>query len=441
MSERFHPLRQLCLAIAAVAALAVVSGALRHHASIWQPAAIVLAVSVAIGIGAVPPLRGYQFTLWIVAAVVSAMIFPAAFLNWGPVNLRNKWLILIVIQLVMFGMGTQMSIRDFAGVVRMPRGVIIGIIGQLTIMPLVGYALTKLFDFPPEIAAGVILIGACSSGLASNVITYLARANLPLSVTLSMLGTVMAPLATPMWMKLLAGEYVPIDFFAMMMDIVRIVLVPVGAAMLHDYLKFARPGGRAVVYVAGVLGAAYLAVLAYGALGFGIAQTVAAFLASAFVGGIVYHGLTRLLPALDRAMPLLSMAGIIYFTTITTAAGRNNLMAVGAMLFVAAVLHNGFGYCLGYSFARLCGLNRTDARTLAIEVGMQNGGMAGGIAAGMGKLGTVGLAAAIFSPWMNVSGSILANYWRRRIPRDEPVEPEARGFEVTPVASDVVRPT
>jgi BASS family bile acid:Na+ symporter len=312
-------------------------------------------------------------------------------------------------------------------------------------MPLVGYGLTKLFHFPPEIAAGVVLIGACSSGLASNVITYLARANLPLSVTLSMLGTVMAPLATPMWMKLLAGEYVPIDFFDMMMSVVKIVLVPVGAAMLHDYLKFATPAGRRAVFFAGGLGVGYLAMLVSGTFGFGTPQTVVAFLASAVVAGIVYHYMTIALPALDRAMPLLSMAGIIYFTAITTAVGRDNLLAVGAMLFVAAILHNGFGYMLGYGFARLCGLNRTDARTLAIEVGMQNGGMAGGIAADMGKLGTVGLAAAIFSPWMNVSGSILANYWRRRLPKDLPSaeaaeDDNARGFEVTPVNADVVRP-
>ena len=422
--------RRLCLVLAGAGAIALLVGVAAANPAVWRTAAVVAAVSMAVGVGAIPALRGYQFTLWIVAAVVTGMMFPAAVLGGGFVDLKNKWLILLVIQLVMFGMGTQMSIRDFAGVVLMPKGVIIGILGQLTIMPLVGYGLTKLFHFPPEIAAGVILIGACSSGLASNVITYLARANLPLSVTLSMLGTVMAPLATPMWMKLLAGEYVPIDFFGMMMDIVKIVLVPVGAAMLHDYLKFATPGARRGIWMAGAIGAAYLVWLALRGGTGDVALTVVAFLASAIVAGIIYHELTRQLPWLDRAMPLASMAGIIYFTAITTAVGRDNLLAVGAMLFVAAVLHNGFGYMLGYSFARLCGLNRTDARTLAIEVGMQNGGMAGGIAAGMGKLGTVGLAAAIFSPWMNVSGSILANSWRRR-PVDEPVAAES-GMPIEP---------
>jgi predicted Na+-dependent transporter len=414
-------LRQLCLVLAAIAAVGLAVGFTFGQPIVSQASAVVLAVGIAIGAGAIPVLRGYQYTFWIVAAVVSAMVFPGAFLRWGPVDLRNKWLVLIVIQLVMFGMGTQMSIRDFAGVVLMPRGVIIGILGQLTIMPLVGYALTRIFNFPPEIAAGVVLIGACSSGLASNVITYLARANLPLSVTLSMLGTVMAPLVTPLWMKLLAGAYVPIDFFKMMMDIVQIVLVPVGAAMLHDYLKFASPRARRGVLFIGVAGAAWLVFVALVDSQLPpTLVTILAFIASAFVAGIVYHGLTRLLPRLDRVMPMASMFGIVYFTAITTAAGRDNLLAVGALLFLAAVLHNAFGYALGYGLARLTGLNRTDARTLAIEVGLQNGGMAGGIANGMGKLGTVGLAAAIFSPWMNVSGSILANYWRRR-PVDEPI--------------------
>ena len=113
-------------------------------------------------------------------------------------------------------------------------------------------------------------------------------------------------------------------------------------------------------------------------------------------------------------MPLLSMFGIIFFTAITTAAGRDNLLQVGGLLFLAAAIHNASGYVLGYWLSRALGLDRTSARTVAFEVGLQNGGMASGLASEMGKLGTVGLAAAVFSPWMNITGSILANYWRRR---------------------------
>jgi BASS family bile acid:Na+ symporter len=113
-------------------------------------------------------------------------------------------------------------------------------------------------------------------------------------------------------------------------------------------------------------------------------------------------------------MPVASMAGIVYFTTVTTAAGRDNLLRVGALLFVAAALHNAAGYFFGYWLRRAAGLDKNSARSVAFEVGLQNGGMASGLAGAMGKLGTVGLAAAIFSPWMNISGSILENHWRKR---------------------------
>jgi BASS family bile acid:Na+ symporter len=140
----------------------------------------------------------------------------------------------------------------------------------------------------------------------------------------------------------------------------------------------------------------------------------AGFLLGAVVVAIGYHSLAARLPALDRRMPLASMFGIIYFTAVTTAAGRENLMQVGGLLFLAAAIHNAMGYPLGYWLSRALGMDRAAARTVAFEVGLQNGGMASGLAGAMGKLGTVGLAAAVFSPWMNVSGSILANYWRKR---------------------------
>jgi BASS family bile acid:Na+ symporter len=108
------------------------------------------------------------------------------------------------------------------------------------------------------------------------------------------------------------------------------------------------------------------------------------------------------------------MFGIIYFTTVTTAAGRDNLLKVGLLLFLASVIHNAAGYFFGYWLSRLFGMDKNSSRTIAFEVGLQNGGMASGLAGSMGKLGTVGLAAAVFSPWMNISGSILANYWRKR---------------------------
>jgi BASS family bile acid:Na+ symporter len=118
-------------------------------------------------------------------------------------------------------------------------------------------------------------------------------------------------------------------------------------------------------------------------------------------------------------MPYFSMFGIIYFTLVTTAAGRDNLLQIGFLLFLVAILHNGAGYFFGYYLSRICGLDKNSSRTIAFEVGLQNGGMASGLAGAMGKLATVGLASAVFSPWMNVSGSLLANYWRKKAEVEE----------------------
>ena len=113
-------------------------------------------------------------------------------------------------------------------------------------------------------------------------------------------------------------------------------------------------------------------------------------------------------------MPTLAIVGILYVTAMTTASGRDNLLKVGALLFLASMLHNLAGYLFGYFLSRGAGLDKNSARSIAFEVGLQNGGMASGLASAMGKLGTVGLAAAIFIPWMNISGSVLANYWSKR---------------------------
>jgi BASS family bile acid:Na+ symporter len=391
--------------------------------SFWQPALVIFALALAVGLRFIPKLRGYQFTAWIIVAVVAGMIYPAQLLNVGGFDLRNKWLLLFIVQAVMFGMGTQMKLADFKGVAQMPHAVAIGVVGQFTIMPLVGFGLTKIFHFEPEIAAGIILIGSCSAGLASNVMAYIAKANLALSITMTSVTTALAPIMTPLWMKLLAGELVEVKPFHMMMEIVKMVIVPIGAALLHDYLTFAKPRGRRVVYGTAATGMVWLAFIAFGGWGWFKVNVsaevlpwigVVGFGCAAVIAGVIYHHATQVLTVLPKLMPIASMFGIVYFTTVTTAAGRDNLLQIGGLLFLAAMLHNTFGYVFGYGLARLARLDIASARTVAFEVGLQNGGMASGIAGSLGKLGTMGLAAAIFSPWMNISGSMLANYWRNR---------------------------
>jgi len=348
-----------CLGLSALCLLGVLICWIAKAPAACRGLAVVCPIMLAIGLSGFPSLKGFRFTICIVGAVVAAMLFPERFLTIGEINLRDRRLILLIVQLVMFGMGTQMSVKDFLGVAKMPKAVIIGITCQFTIMPLVGFALAKTLGFPPEIGAGIILIGSCSSGLASNVMAYMAGANLALSVTLTAVAQLLAPLLTPMWMKLLASEMVEVQFFTMMKNIILMVLLPIIVAMIYNALRKDR------------------------------------------------------LKRLHSFMPVLSMSGIIYFTAVTTAAGRDHLLKIGALLFVAAILHNTIGYILGYWATRLCGMDKDACRTIAIEVGLQNGGMASGLAGAMGKLATVGLAPAIFSPWMNVSGSVLANYWRR----------------------------
>ena len=389
---------------------------------LWIPASVCLAVSLAIGIGAIAALKNYQYTAWIIVAVVAAMAYPNAFLKLGPIDLRNKWLILVIVQMVMFGMGIQMSIRDFSGLATTGKGVLIGLLCHFSIMPLMGFMLTRIFHFDPEIAAGIILIGSCSSGLASNVMVYLARANLALSVTVTAMATLVAPFLTPLLMRLLAGTLIEVKFISMMMEIIKIVIVPIGAAFLHDYLKRASATGKRNTYIIAVMCVLWLAgqvMGVWGWLSFNLtpdalqSAQIFNFFTGAFIAGCTYHLLYSRNKNIDKYIPYLSMFGIVYFTTVTTAAGRDNLLHVGLLLFMVAVIHNGAGYFFGYWLSRLFKLDKSSARTIAFEVGLQNGGMASGLAGTMGKLATVGLASAVFSPWMNISGSILANYWRR----------------------------
>jgi BASS family bile acid:Na+ symporter len=424
-------LQKICLGISIIAVIALLMGLFMANPAVWQPSAVTLAVSFAIGIGCLSALKNYQYTAWIIVAVVAAMVYPHAFLKWGPVDLRNKWLILVIVQMVMFGMGIQMSIRDFSGLASTGKGVLIGLACHFSIMPLMGFLLTRIFHFEPEIAAGIILIGSCSSGLASNVMVYLARANLVLSVTVTAMATLAAPFLTPLLMRLLAGTLIEVKFVNMMMEIIKIVIVPIGAAFVHDYLKRASPKDKRNTAIIAMACMAWL-ICQYFFLWNVFSKhcsdpalqsvSVFNFLTGAFIVGWAYHQLYSRFPKIDAYIPYLSMFGIVYFTTVTTAAGRDNLLNVGLLLFLASVIHNGAGYFFGYWLSRLFKLDKNSARTIAFEVGLQNGGMASGLAGTMGKLATVGLAAAVFSPWMNISGSILANYWRKRPVEDKIIQ-------------------
>jgi len=358
--------RKKALLLYGIAAVALILFIIFHFSdqqniSGWM--LVLLFFSIAVAFRSNQFLKGLSFTMIILAMVCAAMYHPAYFKSYG--DFKFSVLIIPLLQIIMFGMGTELSIKDFANVVKMPGGIIVGVTGHYIIMPLVGFSVAHLFNFPKEIAAGIILVGCCPSGLASNVMAYLANANLALSVSVTTISTLLAPLLTPLLMRLLGGNFVDINFWAMAWDITKIVILPVAAGLAFHYLL----RGKA--------------------------------------------------KWLDKAMPLLSMAGIALIIVVITAAGRDNLLKVGVLLIIATILHNLAGYFFGYWSGRVLRFPERDCRTIALEVGMQNAGLASGLALSMDKLATAGLAPAIFGPVMNISGSSLASWWHNHSPAEE----------------------
>src|SRR5690606_19828155 len=178
----------------------------------------------------VASLKGYVYTVMIFGVVALGMYYPQYFIQVGDFKLTG--LITPLIQIIMFGMGTSMSAKDFVSVFKTPKSVLIGVSAQYIIMPLSGFSLALVSDLPAEIAAGIVLIGCSPSGMASNVMAYLAKANLALSLTITSIATLLAPFVTPLLMKLLAGEFIEIDVLAMTWSIVKMIIIPIGAGLL-----------------------------------------------------------------------------------------------------------------------------------------------------------------------------------------------------------------
>ena len=287
--------------------------------------------------------------------VVLALLMPA------PFAAIDLWVINPMLGLIMFGMGMTLSPQDFRIVFSRPKDVIIGCAAQFTVMPLLAWVLSWLFDLPPELALGVILVGCCPGGTASNVITYLAKGDLALSVGMTATSTVLAPLMTPLLTWLMAGKFVDVDAVAMLMSIVYVVIGPIAAGFLiQRYMpRFTR---WAVAY----------------------------------------------LPAFSSLMIALLVAIIV---------GHNagQLLKGGMVVVLVVILHNIGGFTLGYVLGRLLGLSDDKRKAISIEVGMQNSGLASSLA-------TIHFAAypmavvpgAIFSVWHNVCGAFVAKLFASR---------------------------
>lgn len=294
---------------------------------------------------------GRTFAIWVILFAVLGFVLPDTFRQLTP------WIVTLL-GVIMFGMGLTISARDFQEVARRPLDVGLGVAAQFLIMPLLAVALTRIIPMPPEVAAGVILVGCCPGGTSSNVMTYLARGDVALSVACTSVATLLAPIVTPFLVLTFASEYLPVDAWAMFLSIVKVVLVPL-------------------------------------ALGFAAQRLVPGFVRAAV-----------------PVLPLVSVGGIVLIVAAVVGASKGAIVQSGLLIFAVVVLHNGLGYLIGYGAARACGLSLAKRKAIAIEVGMQNSGLGAALAtAYFSPLAAV--PSAIFSVWHNISGALTANWMSR----------------------------
>lgn len=259
---------------------------------------------------------------------------------------------------VMFGMGLTLKGEDFREVGRHPARVIIGVLAQFIIMPGLAWVLCKVLALPDEIAVGVILVGCCPGGTASNVMTWLSRGDVALSVAITSTTTLLAPLVTPALVWLLASAWLPVSFSAMFMSILQVVLLPIALSLIVQRML----GGRTQMAV--------------------------------------------------DVLPLVSVVSIVVIIAAVVAASQAKIAESGLLILAVVMLHNGLGLLLGYLTGRLSGMPLAQRKALAIEVGMQNSGLGAALAsAHFSPLAAV--PSALFSVWHNLSGSVLAACFRR----------------------------
>jgi BASS family bile acid:Na+ symporter len=295
---------------------------------------------------------GKTFSLWVLLFAALGFFVPQAFVGY------KSW-IAPLLGIVMFGMGLTLSTEDFRDVFRRPKDVAIGVVGHYLIMPGIAYVLAVALRLPPEIAVGVILVGCCPSGTASNVMTFLSRGDVALGVSIGAVSTLIAPFATPALVSLLAGAWMHINTTSLFLDIVQVVILPIALGIVAKTL-FRRQAAASV-----------------------------------------------------QALPLVSTVAIVLIIAIIVALNQSKLLTNGLLMFVAVILHNLLGFALGYLFARLFGMDLAKRKAVMFETGMQNSGLGAALAAAhFSPLAAV--PSALFSVWHNLSGSALATWFARR---------------------------
>lgn len=301
-----------------------------------------------------------KFVSKYMAIIVIAMAL-LALLAPGAVSFLKTSYINTLLGIVMFGMGLTLKPHDFRVVFSRPKDVVIGTIAQFTIMPLLAYVLSKVFSLSPELTVGVILVGTCPGGTSSNVMTYLSKGDVALSVGMTAVSTVLAPFLTPLLTYLYVGETVDVNMLSMFLSIVQVVIVPI------------------------------------------------------LLGFVINHYFSRFAEKAVDVLPLVSTLAIVAIVGAVVSANAAKIMSCGLLVLGVVILHNVTGYALGYGAARLLGMTSTKCRAVSIEVGMQNSGLATSLATvHFAQYPLATIPGAVFSVWHNVSGAILANFFLRR---------------------------
>ncbi|MEV0265581.1 bile acid:sodium symporter family protein [Streptomyces sp. NPDC050617] len=297
------------------------------------------------------------FPLLVLAAGALGLALPSPFTGWAPA-------VPYLLGVVMFSMGLTLTLPDFTAVAKRPWAVAIGLVAHYVIMPGLGWLIATVLDLPPQLAAGVILVGCAPSGTASNVVTYLARGDVALSVSVATVSTLVAPLVTPPLTLLLADQFLHVDAGAMVTDILKTVLAPV------------------------------------------------------LLGVLVRLVASRYIDKVLRVLPWVSAVTIAVIVLTVVAGSARLIMDAAALVFVAVILHNGLGLALGYASGKLARLGRPGSRAMAFEVGMQNSGLAASLATAHFSPAAA-LPAAVFSVWHNISGALAAAWMGRSSRRAE----------------------
>jgi len=328
----------------------------------------------------------------------------------------------------MFGMGTKLNLRDFVKEFSKPLVVIAGTVMVFVFMPLAALLIINIWNFPPEVAAGIILVGACPGGVASNVMTYLAKGNLALSVTVTTFATLLAPLVTPLIMMLLAGQLIEVNAVSMMISIINMILIPIFAGVvankiLYGKLEWVKKDLNMILLAAATFVAGLVLIFVPFPELFKSSQTglilVAWAVAIVSVTIIIIRRTNGPEDWMNIVLPKLSLGAIMLYIVIVAAHNQHTLLTIGPALFIAVIMHNTIGLALGYGASKALRFSDEDVRAITIEVGLKNGGLAVGLAYDVLKSAAAALAPLIFGTWMNIAASALASFWSHIVPRDK----------------------